>query len=72
MDRPIVTADDIRRNTGRKVTAEIRGTGGETVRAVGILNGLEDGILVLDPVETELGGRFPWTEVVHLQQFLPF
>ena len=72
MDRPIATEDDIRRNTGRKVTAEVRAADGGTVRVVGTLLGIEDGTLVLGPAETDAGGRFPWPEVVHLQQFLPF
>lgn len=72
MDRPIATADDIRRNTGRKVSAEIRSAGGETLRTAGILQGIEDGALVLGPVDDQSGGRFPWTEVVQLKQFLPF
>ena len=72
MDRPITTPDDIRRNTGRKVMAELKTESGDTVRAAGILLGVEDGILMLGPVEDEKGGRFPWLEVVHLQQFLSF
>jgi ribosome maturation factor RimP len=72
MDRPIATNDDIRRNTGRKVTAEIRSADGATTQVVGILIGIEDGTLVLGPVEAEPGGRLPWTEVVDLKQFLPF
>jgi ribosome maturation factor RimP len=72
MDRPIATPDDIRRNTGRKVMAELKTDSGDTARAAGILLGVEDGILILGPVEDETGGRFPWLEVVHLQQFLSF
>ena len=72
MDRPIATDDDIRRNTGRKVMADVQAADGGTARVVGILLGIEDGILVLGPVDAEAGGRFPWTEVVQLQQFLPF
>ncbi len=72
MDRAIATADDLRRNTGRKVMAQVEAADGGTVQAVGILLGVEDGTLVLGPVETEAGGRFRWAQVVHLQQFLPF
>ncbi len=72
MDRPIKTQDDIRRNSGRKVMADVRTDSGDTVRTVGILLGIEDGTLMLGPVENEKGGRFPWSEVAHLQQFLSF
>ena len=72
MERPIATADDIRRNTGRKVTAEVRDRDGCTTRVVGALVGIEDDTLVLGPVDGEAGGRLPWTEVVDLKQYLPF
>ena len=45
---------------------------GGTIHAVGILHGIEDGILVLDPDGEHPGGRYKWAEVVRLQQFLPF
>jgi ribosome maturation factor RimP len=72
MDRPIVTPDDIRRNTGRKVMADVRTDSGETRKVAGILMGMEGETLILGPVDHETGGRFPWSEVVRLQQFLPF
>jgi ribosome maturation factor RimP len=71
MDRPIATDDDVRRNTGRKVSITIDSSGSTRI-IVGTLIGLEDGLLKI--LSDESGGEetFSWAEVVHAKQYLPF
>jgi ribosome maturation factor RimP len=71
IDRPITTDDDVRRNTGRKVSISID-TSDSTRTIVGTLLGLEDGRLKILSDESNKEETFSWAEVVHATQYLPF
>jgi ribosome maturation factor RimP len=71
VDRPIRTADDVRRNAGRAVTVLIRDEAGGERTVEATLQGLENDELVL----VEDGGgevRIPMDRVVLAHQQLPF
>lgn len=71
IDRPIRTADDVRRNAGRPVTVRFAGEDGGDRTVEGTLRGLEDGELVV----VEDGGgevRIPMDRITLAHQQLPF
>ena len=71
VDRPIRTADDIRRNTGRRVTVTAATADQAQETFCGLLMGQEDDILVL---QTEAGDevRVPLAGIVSARQALEF
>jgi ribosome maturation factor RimP len=67
IDRPIRSADDFRRNTGRRIVVTARDGEGAECSRTGKLLGCEEGALLL---ETEGGEQrsIPLERVVHARQ----
>jgi ribosome maturation factor RimP len=72
IDRPIRTADDVRRNTGRKVVVEATDPEGVRREFAGTLLGLEDGDLRLEEDTTGSEVRVAVETVTRAHQQLPF
>jgi len=69
LDRPIRTAEDLRRNAGRWVRAEFRDASGRSREAVGVLRGIEaDGLVRLDDEGTVV--EIPMDRISLLKQSL--
>lgn len=71
LDRPIRSADDIRRNTGRRVVVTSRGEDGERLLHHGRLLGCHDGQLRLEG-DDEDEVRIPLERVVSARQEVAF
>ena len=71
IDRPIRSADDIRRNTGRRVHVLAEDSGNQRRSYRGRLLGAEKGCLLLE-TDAEKPLRVPLERVVKAQQDLPF
>jgi len=71
VDRPIRTVDDIRRNTGRRVTVTAAGADHTQQTYCGLLLGQEEGTLILE-AETGEEVRVPLAGVVSARQALEF
>ena len=72
IDRPIRTADDIRRNTGRKIVVETIDPEGARREFAGTLLGHEDGSLRLEEDTTGEEVRVAVETVTRAHQQLPF
>lgn len=66
IDRPIVTDDDLRRNTGRRVRLVVR-NGEDSVERRGLLVGREQDAILLDEGDGE-PVRLPWEQVEQASQ----
>ena len=72
IDRPIRTADDVRRNTGRKVVVETTAPDGTRHEFAGTLLGQEGGTLRLEEDTTGREVRVAVETVTRAHQQLPF
>jgi ribosome maturation factor RimP len=71
IDRPIRTADDIRRNTGRRVLVVANGDSDRSVTHRGVLRGGDETHFTLE-TDDGTASRIPRERVVRAQQDLPF
>ena len=71
IDRPIRTADDVRRNTGRRVVVQTHEPLDGRSSFCGVLVGLEDGLLRLRPDQGD-EVRVPFDSVATARQEIPF
>ena len=72
IDRPISTPDDIRRNTGRKVTVETSNDREGRSCYTGILLGLENGRLRIHEENAEEDIEIELAEIARTRQYMPF
>lgn len=72
IDRPIRSADDVRRNTGREIDVETSVPFQGLHKFRGILIGTEGSSLLLQPMDGGAPVQIPWDSVALAKQALPF
>jgi len=72
IDRPICTPDDVRRNTGRRVTVESENESDGRRMHDGVLIGMDGDALVVRPEDGEDDVRVPLAEIILARQHVPF